>query len=378
MRQVWQIAAGDSGRCYSDLLIKHDVVCMGPGDPGPLEENDGKYRHLVQSNVITSAKLRQLRTFCSGMQPGDIVLLRESHRVVAVGVVAGAEQLNGYSWEECFDDVFGWDLQHTRRVIWQDGLSEELESIQQRGGELFGARKQIPTITAVNDTKVLRPIQHLFDHVHMREPRAIPKETSSPLHLEAIGERLFEKGLPNDSIDQAIAAISRQRRLASWYRQNGREVGRPTEHEVVAHMILPLLLALGWSEQLLAVEWKNLDLAAFSVTPTNERNCVMICEAKGLWHGLQNVLSQATAYASKRNLVNARKIILTDGMRIYLHERIDEDRWCEAPSGYINFARIRERHIAPENTDAIETLVALTPAGIGRSLMSYQVGDSEA
>ena len=27
--------------------------------------------------------------------------------------------------------------------------------------------------------------------------------------------------------------------------------------------MLPLLLALGWSEQLLAVEWKKIDLAAF-------------------------------------------------------------------------------------------------------------------
>src|SRR5256885_6463148 len=43
-------------------------------------------------------------------------------------------------------------------------------------------------------------------------------------------------------------------RLLSWYAQFGGDSGRPTEHEVVAHMVLPLLLALGWSEQLVAVE----------------------------------------------------------------------------------------------------------------------------
>ncbi len=67
-----------------------------------------------------------------------------------------------------------------------------------------------------------------------------------------------------------------------WYREYGHASARPDEHEVVAHMVLPLLLALGWSEQLLAVEWHKVDLAGFWGTPTIPENCVLMCEAKGV------------------------------------------------------------------------------------------------
>ena len=60
----------------------------------------------------------------------------------------------------------------------------------------------------------------------------------------------------------------------------------------MAHIILPLLLALGWSEQLLAVEWQKIDLAAFGSTPTTAKTCVLVCEAEGLGHGLQDVLTR--------------------------------------------------------------------------------------
>lgn len=33
--QVWQMAAGEEGRFYDDLFLKHDVMFLGPGGFGP-------------------------------------------------------------------------------------------------------------------------------------------------------------------------------------------------------------------------------------------------------------------------------------------------------------------------------------------------------
>lgn len=100
------------------------------------------------------------------------------------------------------------------------------------------------------------------------------------LDFEELGKELFAHGLSNGVVDKVILALKHLGNLASWYYKSGKAVGRPTEHEVVAHMIVPLLLALGWSEQLLAIEWKRTDLATFDRTPTNDSSCVMICEEK--------------------------------------------------------------------------------------------------
>ena len=197
----------------------------------------------------------------------------------------------------------------------------------------------------------------------------MPDPLPKPLGMDELGEELFAKGIPNEAVDKVLVAIQRRRRMGKWYLQSGTEVKRPTEHEIVAHMILPLLLALGWSEQLLAVEWQRIDLAGFWGTPTTEEKCVLVCEAKGLGHGLQNVLEQAVKYVEDNELTECRKIMLTDGLRIYLYER-GRRGWkrTRTPSGYLNVDKIRTNHIAPDNTSAIDTLVALTPAGVMREV----------
>ncbi len=90
--------------------------------------------------------INQMRWFHAEVQPGDFVLLRERLEVKVIGLAAK----EGYSWQSAFDDVYGWDLQHTRRVIWQDALVQELRRLQ-TSGALFAGRKQIPTFTRVKD-----------------------------------------------------------------------------------------------------------------------------------------------------------------------------------------------------------------------------------
>jgi type I restriction enzyme R subunit len=67
-----------------------------------------------------------------------------------------------------------------------------------------------------------------------------------------------------------------------------------------------------------------------------------IIEAKRVTVGPQNVLEQAKRYSQG----------VTDGI----------GNW----NGYLNIHGIRTRHIIPENTNAVDTIVALTPAGLAR------------
>lgn len=132
----------------------------------------------------------------------------------------------------------------------------------------------------------------------------------------------------------------------------------------MAHIILPLLMAMGWSEQLLAVEWRKIDLAIFSGTPTDQQRCRLVCEAKGMGHGLQDVFQQAVRYTDTSQLTACDKILLADGGRFYLYRRHAEG-WEQQPSGYLNVLKIREDHLLPSGTNAIDTIIALTPMGIG-------------
>jgi len=353
MQNVWQIASGESGRKYTDLFLRHDVMLYGPGRFGPFDET--RYQLAVTTGSHTAANIIYLRRFVADVRPGDIVLLRSGYRVEAVGQV----QPDGYSHNETFDDVHGLDLEHSWRVIWQDHLAEELTTIQSNE-PLFGSRKSIPAFTAVEDEAILRPVRHLFGQCRERPLRKLPFALPKPLSMDELSEALFAHGLGFDAVHRLRGALEKQKRLISWYESSGFAGNRPTEHEVVAHIILPFLSALGWSEQLIAIEWHKIDLALFSGTPTDFNHCRLVCEAKIMGHGLQNVLAQAIQYTVNHKLDSCEKILLADGGRFYLFRRRDRI-WDQEPSGYLNVQKIRTNHLFPPNTNAVDTIMALTP-----------------
>ncbi len=350
--QVWQLGAGEANRFYDDIFVEHDVMFMGPGRFDAFEMS----KYLASG--WSKAAVHSLDRFCNQVRAGDIVVARRGLRAVAIGVVANED----YEHNEAFGDMFGWDLHHTRRVIWQDQLSDEIREMQEVQ-PLFASRKQIPTFTRLNDQPILEVIRGLIQKVGPRDLRPLPSQNSSLLEIEEIGQKLFSKGLANDAVDKVVLAITRQRRLLTWYNSPGHSGGRPTEHEVVAHMVLPILLALGWSEQLLAIEWNKIDLAIFDRTPTNKETCALVCEAKTAGHGLQGAVEQAKRYVKNLQLTNCEKILVTEGGRFYLYEQSGGD-W--GLIGYLNVEQVREKYAFPRGTGGIDTLVALTPAGILR------------
>jgi hypothetical protein len=91
---VWQIAAGKTGRDYSSLCIKYDLVLIGPGGKGPYKGDP----------YDPADKKQRVRVFCSGPQHGDVVLLRLGQKAVAAGVIPDDEEAQ-YKWCDDFDDV---------------------------------------------------------------------------------------------------------------------------------------------------------------------------------------------------------------------------------------------------------------------------------
>ncbi len=358
MVSIWQIGSGEVGRKYTDLFLEHDIMFCGPSEFGPF--NEAVYGDVISKGTYTSKKIGQIRSFATQVQPGDFVLLRSGHQLVSIGVVDEA----GYAHNTTFDDIYGWDLEHTHRVLWQDHLHDEIKELQ-KSKMIFGDRKQIAMFTGVGDAVVLDPLHHLFAKCISRPLKSLPPPPSDLMTLDEFSEALFSQGVAFDAVQKVKATLEKQRRLLKWYRSSGLATDRPSEHEIVAHVILPLMSALGWSEQLLAVEWHRIDLAVFWGTPTDKGHCEMICEAKAMGHGLQDVLQQAIGYADKLALGSCKKILLADGGRFYLYKRSGHE-WGTDPVGYLNVEQLRQRHVFPKGTNAVDTLVALTPAHMGR------------
>lgn len=345
MPQLWQIAAGETARDYRELFLEHDLMLIGPGTPG-----------AAPASVYQGAGVMgTIHSFAMDPRPGDPVLMRMGREVIAVGIIPQEE---GYFWKDDYDDVLGWDLQHARRVQWQPDLLDQFPDLK----TVFSTRKQQPTFTRV----------HVIadDQVNQLASRFVPRElkplpTVAPvLTREKLGIELFAAGVANDVVDRLLNVLEQVKRLSSWYK--GEHAGdRPTEHEVVAHILVPLLKSLGWSEQLLGVEWHHVDVAVFDRTPTIKENCVAVFEAKGLGEPLSSAFDQARAYVDQLELERCRLIVTADGGRLMVYLRNADGTWDSQPSRYLNCSAPRDAHLLPRKASSVQALVGLLPGRLG-------------
>ena len=97
------------GHYYGDLFLRYGVALIGPG-------LGGAWPNFVVPWFASPGAQRIVGQFATGPATGDIILLRAGtlRHIHAVGTVAGA-----YEFLDQFDNVFGWDLQHARRVRWK-------------------------------------------------------------------------------------------------------------------------------------------------------------------------------------------------------------------------------------------------------------------
>ena len=153
----------------------------------------------------------------------------------------------------------------------------------------------------------------------------------------------------------------RVRRLGGWYENHWEERAESeediSEHETRTFLIVPLLLALGWPEQRLKIEWNNIEITFFETNYQPGDNPIMILESKKLYHPLLGAEKQAKEYAEK--YPSCKKFVVSNGIRYLLFEE-DKKEWTSKT--YLNLLKLEDRHpYLVEIKGAPELLTELLP-----------------
>jgi len=288
--QVWQIAAGDATHAYSDWFIKYGVALIGPGWPGP-------WTHDSEDEEFEGGYVRR---FASEVTVGDAIVLRRGvASILAIGLVESE-----YFFEEAFEDVHGWSLQHARRVRWAC-----LPSERRFRNAVFGTRPS--RFSRVRNKNVVRFASRCVNSPQTSwQPVPLPSLPPKEPRLEEIPPGLGQ-------------LVAQAKRLHSLYWDWDRfDEGPPNESEMIAHFVVPFIRALGWSVEQIALGWHHVDVAVFHSLPRLPENCRFVIEAKRLGRGIESARAQARSYVEK--LGAPCDVVVTDGMRYRLYAR-DKD-----------------------------------------------------
>jgi len=302
-RAVWQISAGPATRSYADLLLKHGVALIGPGDAGPWSRERYSHDFSLQGFV---------GRFADEIALGDVCLLRTGvASVEAVGIIASE-----YLYLEQFDDVNGWDLQHCRRVRWC-ALPEE---------HTFAARVFGATPTRCSRVLENEPIDFAKRFVNSPPTRWQTAELPD----------LPPEGPPLEDVPAVLQGLTAQAADLVPLLHDSQALGEPpSEDEMIGHFVVPFLRALGWPPEWIAVQWRRIDVAVFRALPRTPESCIFAIEAKRLGAGVEGALDQVKGYALGLGL--SADLIVTDGIRY----RMFAGRGDFEPVAYANLARLK-------------------------------------
>jgi len=138
-------------------------------------------------------------------------------------------------------------------------------------------------------------------------------------------------------VPQALAGIVGQAQdLASLYWDQQSFGEPPTEDELVTHLVVPFLRALGWLPEQVAVKWRYIDVALFGALPRTPENCRFVIEAKRLGAGVEGALEQAKGYVQALGVL--RDVVVTDGIRYRMYASAQNF----APVAYANLVRLKQ------------------------------------
>lgn len=329
----WQVAAGDRGREYSDLFFKYGIMCVGG-----------------ENQIKTLRNLKER----------DIVILKKGRsEILGAGKIIERDGIVNAEDEDWLGDFDGWNLKAYANVEWH--RPEEIN----RASQLLG----MGTILKVRKPK----LQEKADEIIANYPR-VPSEPKpnlneiSKLTDEEIIEDLILKGFRPGNAEELTNTFNRIRLLANFYYKEC-EWKEVREHETRTFLIIPLLFALGWSEQKLKIELgiedrKRVDIAAFSKsfvkTLDKEREyCKLIIESKGFQFGLGTVKDQAIAYAE--SFPNCETVIVSNGFCYKAFSR-KGDTFPPNPIAYTNLLKPTNKHpLYPDSKGTLEVFKLLLP-----------------
>lgn len=283
---VWQVGTGDSGRPYIQWMLKHDVVAIGSGWGGawPSEDYEG-------------AEAGRIRRFADEAKRGELVVARQGTRkALAVGV------LGKYAFDGDLDDIEGWDLCHTRSVRWLARESKHFER---------AALARDPFCRCW-DGEVLAWVEQVTAGKALEGP-----DLDAPHEVASLGSRLDPATLE----PAVLGIVERAKRWADYTWGGGFGGGEPSESELLTHITVPLLEALGWPPEQIAIEWAYMDIVLFSELRREDDNIRALIEVKRLGLGLEWARRQADEYAGK--IGHQVDVVITDGVRYQMFRAAD-------------------------------------------------------
>jgi hypothetical protein len=300
---IWQISGGPASRPYSDVFLRYGVGLIGPGDAGSWKE--GRNDDEFEGGFV--------RRFAQEMEHGDVILLRTGMTTIcALGIVA-----SNYLYLNQFDEVNGWDLQHARRIRWCQLAKDHVFD-----SSVFGAN---PTrCSRVWNNEVVDYAERFLNSPPLNWQEApLPALPLEEPDLDRVPSAL-----------ESIVAKANDLVGLYWDRENFGDL--PSEDELVAHFVIPLLRDLGWATERIAIKWRRIDVAVFKSLPRTPENCLFVIEAKRLGAGVEGALEQAKGYVEELGV--PRDVIVTDGIRYRLYDCGHEFR----PKAYANLVRLKQ------------------------------------
>jgi hypothetical protein len=341
-KTIWQQAAGDTDRNYVGLCLEWDVILNGPGYAGAWPG----CKDQLNADGITSRKTTDIGRFAVEMKEGDIVVLRTGTASVhGVGQVVGQCE-----WRDEFGDVDGWDLQHVRRVRWLRRFEDNPQAFDTYALKLGDTTQKLDPGTVADWLAELE----VPEDAYTRPLAALPDTaTGAEVTVEQISEFLFDRGVASASITALTGEIGELTRIANWYRR----AEMPSERETVAYLVVPLLRALGWTPQRMAVEWNHVDVALFDSLPRADESLRVVVEAKRMNTSCLTAISQAMSYAQTRP--QCHRLIVTEGMRYGVYVRSGSEPF--KLHAYMNLGRLRHGYPVYRCAGAEDALLAMAP-----------------
>ena len=324
--QYWQIESGANGRDYSKYFKKYGMAFVG----------GKKYMNRMEQ-----------------IEKGDIVVLKRGlQEILAAGRVTKRYSREVKEWLKDFD---GWDLPGYCHVDWKENLEN---STPPRGLARHA-------IARVNKREVKNKADEILCFGGELEVSPEPRKTE-PVGVNEILKYLKEAGLKTSSADEFTSAIDRIRLLAEYYFHAKFGWHWILEHETRTFLVVPLLLALGWSEQQIKIELAckggKVDIALFRKNfERNMDDCVVIIETKAFHFGLDYADKQAKIYS--KNFPSCNVLITTNGHCYKIYNKNGANEFKTDPSAYMNLRKPTKKYpIDPKNVDgALEAIKWLLP-----------------
>ena len=328
-KNVWLVSAGNKGRDYSKYFLKHGILFVG---------GEKRYNRIKK------------------IQIGDFILLRkDANKAIAVGeaVERNGEKHGIDEKSELLGDFDGWSLPYYHHIDWY-GLSSPKTIKGSYRNAIEKSRKHKEALKKFAK-KIIRNYKPL-------EVEPTPKRVNKVEDKQIINH-LITEGLRPDDAEKLTNTFGGIRRLAQYYRKEGKKI---KEHETRTFLVIPLLIALGWSEQQIKIEYSvskggTIDIACFD-RPFHKKNrkCKLLIETKGIKHGLDSAINQVKGYANSFNDCNI--IAVSNGFCYKVFKLVNEDENKFKIIAYLNLlSPTKKFHLNPEVGGALEVFSVLCP-----------------